>query len=187
MTKSAGQIYFVIIDDKQAGPYTPAQLRTKFTQGKIQESSYLWREGMPEWVPIETVAAEIFADGVLPSPPPIPDEAITHARSLTITHSDELPDTEIEIPERGPFEPNATSKQLNLLMKFGCKNPESIRHLGRDQASFMIDAFIKDRDAMIQYEQTKTDEKNQRSGAVAVLLILVVIGFVLLLSFLSGR
>jgi hypothetical protein len=61
----------------------------------------------------------------------------------------------LEIPARGVFEPKATLSQKNKLMKLGCTTPELLRNLGRDRASFMIDALLDDDQAVFQHERDK--------------------------------
>lgn len=110
---------------------------------------------MENWVPIESIILK-FPGAV---PPPVPDEAVTNITKLTITHPNKFPTTELDIPVKGIFEPAATLKQKNALMKMGCQNPEVLRNLGCDQASFMIDAFIRDKDEAIQFELEKRAAK----------------------------
>lgn len=156
--------YFVTIDGKQHGPYRAQQIRAKLGQGKLSEADFIWREGMPEWVPIAAIIAEF--PGV--TPPPLPDEAITRITKLTITHPTDFPTTEVPIPPKGMYEPAATLKQKNLLMKLGCKNHDLLRILGHEQASFMIDAFAKDTDELFKFESDQ--RAHERSGEIKATL-----------------
>jgi hypothetical protein len=148
---SPAHSYFVTIDGQKHGPYRALQIRAKLAQGKLSEADFIWRDGMTEWVPIASMISE-FPGAV---PPPVPDEAVTRINQLEITHLNDFPTTVLEMPNKGIYEPPATLKQKNFLMKMGCKNPERLRSLGREQASFMIDAFLKDNAAAIQFESEK--------------------------------
>jgi hypothetical protein len=184
--------YFVTIDGKQHGPYRATQIRSKLGQGKLAETDFIWCDGMPKWVPVGSIIAEF--PGV--TPPPVPEDAITRITKLTITHPNEFPTTVLDMPEKGIYEPAATLKQKNLLMKFGCKEAELLKHLGREQASFMIDAFIKDKEELLNFELLKQAEERQKhydetsterrkadletAAAIIILIAIAVVGYYLL-------
>src|SRR5947208_2160437 len=129
--------YFVSADGKKLGPFTGQQIRTKLFRKTITADDYVWRDGLGDsWVKISTLLDELPSDAV---PPPVPKTQ--ELRHIEITHPDGSPITSVEVPEKGVYEPPATLKQKNLLMKFGCDNPDAIRHIGRDQASYIIDRF----------------------------------------------
>lgn len=104
---SPAHSYLVTIDGKQHGPYRAQQIRAKLAQGKLSETDLVWRDGMPEWVPIASIISE-FPGG---TPPPVPDEAVTHITKLTITHPTDFPTAVLDMPEKGIYEPPATLKQ----------------------------------------------------------------------------
>jgi hypothetical protein len=164
-----GRQYFVALDGKQSGPYKGQQIRNKLQQGKLRESDYIWREGMQDWSQIGSMLNEL--PGAEPPPAPEPD----HIRKLTITHPDDFPTTELEVPEKGIYEPPATMSQKNALMKLGCKNPEALRSLGRDQASFMIDAFQRDKQAVVAYEIAKIKRERYRQNLRAWTIFLILV------------
>jgi len=58
-------------------------------------------------------------------------------------------------------------------MKFGCKNPETLDRLGRDQASFMINAFEKDALAFVQYEAGKQQKKSAKAAYTIAVMVFV--------------
>ncbi len=145
--------YFVAVDGKTSGPFKGQQIRNKLNQGKLIESDFIWREGMTEWLPISEIISEIPGINF----PALPEQD-AGPHSMLMEHPNELPPTEVEIPSKGVYEPPATLSQKNALMKFGCKNPETLRRLGRDQASFMIDAFERDALAFVKYEAEKQRE-----------------------------
>jgi hypothetical protein len=157
---SPAHSYFVTIDGQKHGPYRAQQVRSKLAQGKLSEADFIWRDGFPEWVPIASIISK-FPGAI---PPPVPDEAITRVNELRITHPNAFPTTVLQMPAKGIFEPLATLKQKNLLMKMGGKNPDLLRILGREQASFMIDAFIRDKDNAVRFElEKRAQERHQHS------------------------
>lgn len=163
------EAYFVAIDGKQFGLYKGQQIRNKLASGKVRESDFIWRDGLADWVSISSLLEEFpGAD-----PPPLPEANVI--RHLTITHPNELDPTELEVPEKGIYEPPATLSQKNKLMKLGCKSPDALRNLGRDQASFMIDVFSRDTDAVVAYELEKRRKENKRRQGKMVLIAIAVI------------
>jgi hypothetical protein len=161
--------YFVAVDGKTSGPFKGQQIRNKLNQGKLLKSDSIWREGMTEWLPISEIISEI--PGV--NFPALPEQD-AGPRSMLMEHPNELPPTEVEIPPKGIYEPPATLSQKNTLMKFGCKNPETLRRLGRDQASFMINAFEKDALAFVQYEAgNQRKESTKAAFTVGVILLIL--------------
>src|SRR6266496_5128069 len=164
--------YFVAVDGKTSGPFKGQQIRNKLNQGKLLESDFIWREGITEWLPISKIMREI--PGVdLPALP----EQDAGPHSMLMEHPNELPPTEVEIPPKGIYEAPATLSQKNALMKFGCKNPETLDRLGRDQASFMIDAFQRDAVAFVQYEEGKQRKKSAKAAftIAAILFVLALL------------
>jgi len=151
--------YFVAVDGKTSGPFKGQQIRNKLNQGKLLESDFIWREGITEWLPISKIMREI--PGVdLPALP----EQDAGPHSMLMEHPNELPPTEVEIPPKGIYEPPATLSQ---------KNPETLRRLGRDQASFMINAFERDAFAFVQYEAEKQREKRGKAAYTIAVVVFV--------------
>ena len=58
--------YYVQRGDGYDGPYTVEALGQMLTEGKVQENSLIWKEGMPGWEPY----ARVFR--AAPTPPPLP-------------------------------------------------------------------------------------------------------------------
>jgi len=164
--------YFVAIDGKTSGPFKGQQIRNKLNQGKLLESDFIWREGMKKWLPLSEITGEIPGTNV----PALPEQDLG-PHSMLMEHPNELPPTQVEIPPKGIYEPPATLSQKNTLMKFGCKNPETLRRLGRDQASFMIDAFQRDAVAFVQYEEGKQRKKSAKAAftIAAILFVLALL------------
>ncbi len=63
--------YFVAIDGKQHGPYTPQQIQQYVAGNRISKSSLVWKQGMAQWIAAEQVPelARLFAPA---GPPPLP-------------------------------------------------------------------------------------------------------------------
>src|SRR5437667_5482062 len=136
---TAGAKYFVSADGKKLGPFTGQQICTKLFRKTITEDDYIWRDGLgDEWVKVRAILDELPRE---PVPPPTPQaEELT----VNIVHPDGSPPTIVAVPQKGIYEPAATLKQKNLLMKLGYENPETLRHIGRDQASYIIDRIKED-------------------------------------------
>jgi len=62
--------YFIAINGAQSGPHGVADLSAKVAAGQLSRQTLVWKQGMAQWVPAETVAelASIFAS----VPPPLP-------------------------------------------------------------------------------------------------------------------
>lgn len=62
--------YYIAIDNKQAGPYTIEELKTKLKEGIFTAKSLVWKEGMSNWEKAETLPelASVFNS----TPPPLP-------------------------------------------------------------------------------------------------------------------
>ena len=162
--------YYLSEDGKRLGPYSAQQIRKRLNQGKSAETDYIWRDGFEDWKSIADVLSELPTE----EPPPAPKAVIPS--SLTINHPGfaDIPTTKLAIPPRGVFEPKATLSQKNKLMKLGCTTPELLRNLGRDQASFMIDAFLADAQAVFQHEKGRRDAAQRRAVGIALLVLLAI-------------
>ena len=117
------------------------QIKDRITQRKISLDDEAWCEGMLGWRKVAEVFEPIVDQSIPPSHRSTTEPKILDIRSPGLLLGST--DKRFPIPPRGHYEPEATLKQKNLLMKFGVGDPESIRRLGRDQASFMIDAFLR--------------------------------------------
>ncbi len=69
-----------MIDGKQEGPLSRAEVGIELASGDLDGESYVWREGMAGWVPAGKVGelAGLFAtqDAPAPVPPPLPPGAL---------------------------------------------------------------------------------------------------------------
>lgn len=53
------------------GPLSTAELRERVRDGLLERTTLVWREGMPEWQPLQALAAELGLPAVA-TPPPLP-------------------------------------------------------------------------------------------------------------------
>jgi len=65
-----GAAFYIVLDGKQAGPFSPPQLQEQLTAGKLSRDTLAWQEGMTQWTPAGQVPAlaSLFAS----APPPVP-------------------------------------------------------------------------------------------------------------------
>ena len=59
--------YHVLINDKQAGPYTIEQLRSMWASGTVTLDTHFWTPGTPDWQPLRTIITTLQP----PEPKPI--------------------------------------------------------------------------------------------------------------------
>jgi hypothetical protein len=62
--------YWLFSQNQKWGPYAFAQLKLAFDSGQVARGTLAWRDGLPQWAPIETLAE--FAATVAPGFPPMP-------------------------------------------------------------------------------------------------------------------
>ena len=165
---NAGAKYFVSADGKQLGPFTGQQIRTKLFRKTITPDDYVWREGLGNrWVKIGIILDELPPDSV---PPPLPIDS--EPLRITITHTDGSLPTVVTVPKKGVYEPAATLKQKNLIMKLGFDPPDAIRHIGRDQASYIIDRIKEDYSEMFAHHVAEQRRAANNAAAIAVIVLL---------------
>src|SRR6478609_5562195 len=70
---SGDAVWHLVIDREQVGPLSPAEVRTKFSNGEIDVETYAWREGFGDWLRLGSI--EDFRD--LGSAAPAGDENAT--------------------------------------------------------------------------------------------------------------
>lgn len=63
-------LYYIAINGQQSGPFPISQLQQLHQQGRINAETYVWRQGLPNWVKAGEIAelATLFNPGI----PPIP-------------------------------------------------------------------------------------------------------------------
>jgi len=162
--------YYLSVDGKRLGPYSAEQIRKRLNQGKSTETDYIWRDGFEEWKYIADVLSELPRE----EPPPAPEAVIPTSVKFNHPEFPDIPTTKLEIPARDVYEPKATLSQKNKLMKLGCTTPELLRNLGRDQASFMIDALLRDAQAVFQHERDKLAAAQRRAVGIALSVFLAI-------------
>ncbi|MEQ8081136.1 RDD family protein [Xanthomonas hortorum pv. vitians] len=63
------QWYYADAQRERQGPIDTDTLVARLSQGIIDRSSLVWREGLPQWVALREVAAELGVDTPVPAPP----------------------------------------------------------------------------------------------------------------------
>ncbi len=58
-------------NQQRRGPVTDEQMRVAYQQRQIVDSNLVWTQGMPDWQPLSSVAAQLGIN-VATSPPPMP-------------------------------------------------------------------------------------------------------------------
>lgn len=64
------QIWFIYLTDHHEGPFTPTEVAGKVAAGAVTAQSLGWKDGMAEWVPIESIPELAAALGGAPAAPP---------------------------------------------------------------------------------------------------------------------
>ena len=66
--------WYYLLNEQQVGPVTVDEILEKVSEGVISRETYVWREGMAEWLPYANVANEISQAGT-----PAPATGVTTA------------------------------------------------------------------------------------------------------------
>ena len=72
LTRVSDAIY-IFHDGKQEGPFTRQQVETMRAASSVSDASLAWREGMPEWAPLNTILPPFPDQEPTPTPPPRDD------------------------------------------------------------------------------------------------------------------
>ncbi len=67
--------YYVAQGGQQAGPFTMEQLQQMVSAGQISQQTYVWKQGLPNWMPAAQVPEISRLFGATPPPPPPPPGA----------------------------------------------------------------------------------------------------------------
>lgn len=51
--------YYLLINDRPAGPFANEQLRSMWTGGLVTVDTFYWKEGMPQWLQLRTIMPEL--------------------------------------------------------------------------------------------------------------------------------
>lgn len=60
--------FFVILDGKQAGPFSEEELTRLISQGSVDKTTYVWKAGMPNWEHCENVPEVLRLVALCPPP-----------------------------------------------------------------------------------------------------------------------
>ncbi|MEB1527641.1 GYF domain-containing protein [Xanthomonas sp. WHRI 7945] len=86
--------YYADAGRHRHGPLSTAELRERVRDGLLERTTLVWREGMPEWQPLQALAAELgLPAAVTPPPPPplpLPPAASTAAAMPTMAPRNSL-------------------------------------------------------------------------------------------------
>lgn len=63
-------VYYVVLDGKQAGPFSQSELSRLINEKKVTKSTYVWKPGMGEWLTAENVPDVLKLVALMP--PEIP-------------------------------------------------------------------------------------------------------------------
>ena len=60
--------WYVVLDGERVGPITPEEVEAYFTAGQLHSESYVWKDGLDDWVMLETLSefAHIVQDAAGP-------------------------------------------------------------------------------------------------------------------------
>lgn len=61
-------VFFVILDGKQAGPFSEDEMTRLITQGLLNKSTYVWKAGMAKWELTENVPEVLRLVALCPPP-----------------------------------------------------------------------------------------------------------------------
>jgi len=64
--------FFIAVDGKQQGPVSVDQLKASIAAGSVNRQTLVWKNGMPNWVPLESVPE--LATLMAAVPPPLPKQ-----------------------------------------------------------------------------------------------------------------
>lgn len=70
-TETLPMCWYFVVEKKSIGPHPIDVIEKLFRAGKLSRNTFVWREGMPDWAPLESVD-EFKKQLNLVSPPPIP-------------------------------------------------------------------------------------------------------------------
>jgi len=97
--------------DRQVGPLTVEAMGARFRAQQIDLDTLVWRDGLPGWQPLRTVADELglaIAAPVAPPPPPVPTSAEPAGQVVPDPSAGSVP-APAHTPEPEPFPGAAAS------------------------------------------------------------------------------
>jgi hypothetical protein len=69
---SGGYQYFVVLNEKKAGPFNEVELSRLITDGKLNKDTFVWRHGMSNWDVPENIPDVLKLIAL--TPPPLPQK-----------------------------------------------------------------------------------------------------------------
>jgi hypothetical protein len=101
----ANEIYLAE-NGQQLGPFSENQVREMIGQGRVQEGSYAWFEGQPDWKPIGEIMPELFAMTIAVSAASLGPVGAGAATRLAAPEPELLPEpASIEAPAAAAAQP----------------------------------------------------------------------------------
>jgi hypothetical protein len=77
-----GHQWYYTTNGTQRGPVSGEELNRLARNGQLKAGDLVWRDGMPDWIPLGQ-AKELFAAESVTTPPPLPPEARSKTRPPT--------------------------------------------------------------------------------------------------------
>lgn len=67
-TPNLQNFYYVILDEKQAGPFSESEVIRLFFEKKIDKNTYFWKTGMTNWLMAENIPSVLKLIALAPPP-----------------------------------------------------------------------------------------------------------------------
>ena len=90
------QTWYIAINGQQQGPFDKKYIQQALTSGQFSESTMVWADGYPNWVPISQVDELQQTSLIQPPRPPVGQSQSAHEIDFTI-HGNEMQFVEIEL------------------------------------------------------------------------------------------
>lgn len=68
MQSTSPQMYYVMIEGKQAGPFSEPEISRLIVDGKVIKSTFVWKPGMMKWDMAENIASVMRLVALAPPP-----------------------------------------------------------------------------------------------------------------------
>lgn len=61
--------WYAVLQGRQTGPFSMGEMASMASEGSISSGTYVWKQGMEDWLPVSSVAelARIFEDHIKPA------------------------------------------------------------------------------------------------------------------------
>src|SRR5436305_851128 len=109
-------VWFAMIEGSEAGPMTRGEFALRMATDKVNEETFVWKEGMSDWLPAARVKdlAPMFrvkAKKKVVRPPPPPAAALVKSKPPPVRHVEEEEialelDTPISRPQQPTLVPD---------------------------------------------------------------------------------